>query len=314
MTRREQIRSNIVRQIASTALVATIAIVFGVFAFVPKSAASQASIAESSSNTESDESPILSGSVQLDDSEEPEVMVSRLELRSLDRQSVSADTIEAFDPSYDSRNFQNLIASGELTPEKLERIITNDDIYIDSDSDLDLDLDPLSYIENYEEEIVVVEENDKYDDIQEWEINLGCQMIQHELGSDEKFFPGYDFDELQQGEAIIIFERRGTHGWKTIADVLLAPNQFISSLDELSGFDPYEPRTRENVMKVLRGEVDSSRLNLRISMSWRYDMDKVEALSRTEDLSGCKIGYHEWFYANYGDFKKLCIFAAEKEQ
>ena len=135
-------------------------------------------------------------------------------------------------------------------------------------------------------------------------------MIIHELGIDPKFFPGYDFNKLIQGYAIIILERLGTHGWETIEDVLLAPNQFISSLNEISQIDPDVPIIRENVMKVLCGEVDSERLNLRIAMSWPYNMDKSEALRRTEELAGCEIGYHEWFYANYGSFKQLCIYAA----
>lgn len=238
----------------------------------------------------------------------------------LNSSSNAATEAITFDPGYDSKNFQKLIASGQLTPEKLEQIIIDDDLdpfsYLEEYDEpmvyIDDDPDPFTYLDDeivevYEESIQSV--NSEGFNIAEWEINLVCQMIQHELGSDPNFFPGYDFNHLQQCEARVILNRLGTHGWNNVADIILAKNQFVPSLDEISSFNPYEPTTRANVMKVLRGE-DGIRDDLLISMSWSYGMDKAEALKRTEELAGCEIGYHEWFYANYGDFKQLCIFAA----
>lgn len=207
---------------------------------------------------------------------------------------------------YDSKNFKRLIESNQISHENMDFAVAylayNQ---IDSDTlDEDEEIIDDDFVELASDEEIFYMNGFE---VAPWEIDLVVKMVQHELGSDPRFFPDYDFDYIQQCEARIILNRVGTNGWKNMNEILLAPNQFITSLSELSDFDPTEPRTRQNVLKVLRDE-DNVPEGMICSMSWPYDMSVSEAIARQSKLAGFDIKNYEVFYANCGDFKQLCIF------
>jgi hypothetical protein len=98
-------------------------------------------------------------------------------------------------------------------------------------------------------------------DIEEWEINLLVQAVQHETGCSPDFYPYGDYDTVQQYMAASILNRIGQPGFGTnyttaysVYDVLANPIQYGSLLWEIDGFDPYDYRTRQNVLAVINGE------------------------------------------------------------
>lgn len=111
-------------------------------------------------------------------------------------------------------------------------------------------------------------ENDFIVPATEYEINLVVQAVQHEVGAWEGAYPNADLDEVQQIMARVIINQVGLpDAGDSIYDVLfLHPGHFMP-IEELEGIDPYEERTRKNVLKVLRGK-DSHSSKVVIEMSF----------------------------------------------
>lgn len=91
-------------------------------------------------------------------------------------------------------------------------------------------------------------------DLSEYEINLLCQVVQHEVGYNESYFPGYDFDYIQQLMTKVVLNRIGRNGFKdTLYEVICQKGQFMP-IENLSEYDPYETTTRKNVLHVINKE------------------------------------------------------------
>lgn len=120
-----------------------------------------------------------------------------------------------------------------------------------------------------EENLTSTSENNFIVPATEYEINLVVQAVQHEVGAWEGAYPNADLDEVQQVMARVIINQVGLpDAGDSIYDVLfLHPGHFMP-IEELEGIDPYEERTRKNVLKVLRGEDShSSRVVIEMSFS-----------------------------------------------
>ena len=97
--------------------------------------------------------------------------------------------------------------------------------------------------------------------LSDWEIDLLVRAVQHETGSNPDFYPNGDFDTVQQYMAASILNRVGQPGFGTdyttaysVYEVLANPVQYGSLLWEIDSFDPYDYRTRQNVLAVINGQ------------------------------------------------------------
>lgn len=122
--------------------------------------------------------------------------------------------------------------------------------------------------------------------VTEYEIGLIVQAVQHEVGAWEDFYPDADLDEVQQIMARVIINQVGLpDSGDSIYDVLfLHPGHFMP-IEELEGIDPYEERTRRNVLKVLRGE-DSHSSKVTIEMSFSRSCTFEDSIEVMESQVG----------------------------
>lgn len=125
----------------------------------------------------------------------------------------------------------------------------------------------------------------------EQDITILVLAVQHEVGKTPGYFPYCDdFDTLQRCMARVIVNRIGTPGFgNNLYDVLNQKNQFTGLLEDVSHYwelpnanqyDPYDERTRANVMAVLNGtdgishDLYFERCSLRsqssITEAWEY--------------------------------------------
>ena len=109
------------------------------------------------------------------------------------------------------------------------------------------------------------------------ELGMIVQAVQHEVGTHENFYPNADLDFIQQCMARVIINQVGRPGYgfhDTVYEVLAHPGHFMP-LEELEPYDPAEPRTLSNVLTVLRGE-DSISKDVIFEMSFlTLDLNRV---------------------------------------
>lgn len=146
---------------------------------------------------------------------------------------------------------ENLI-EGEVCIDKSDHSETvtniyNVHIYLPSSSKTDLQNSQL------EESLEQTSVNNTIITISEKEIDMLVQAVQHEVGNNPYYFPGYNFDYIQQCMAKVIINRVGKQGFaNSVTDVLSQPGHFMP-LENLSDFDPNDETTRQNVLSVLYG-------------------------------------------------------------
>lgn len=98
------------------------------------------------------------------------------------------------------------------------------------------------------------------------DVRILTLAVQHEVGKTDSYTPYSDFDYVQRLMASVIINRVGnpTFGM-TLTEVLLQKNQFPGLLDDINNWqnmknseqmDPWDERTRANVLAVLNGEDD----------------------------------------------------------
>lgn len=143
----------------------------------------------------------------------------------------------------------------------------------------------------------------------EYEINLVVQAVQHEVGAWEDFYPDADLDEVQQIMARVIINQVGLPGCgDSIYEVLfLHPGHFMP-IEELEGIDPFEERTRRNVLKVLKGE-DSHSPKVTIEMSFSRSCTFEDSIEVMESQVG-PVNPYFWTTTAEG---RLLVFAESAE-
>ncbi len=140
----------------------------------------------------------------------------------------------------------------------------------------------------------------------EYEIGLMVQLVQHEVNNYAGFFPGYDYDYIQQLMAKVVVNRVGIVGYAdSIYDVITQPGSFCS-LEELAPFDSNHETTRKNVLTVLRGEDNISNL-VRFEMSFptSYDLDYIN------DVMTSQVGPVNFYFQCVSAEPRLVIFAED---
>lgn len=144
----------------------------------------------------------------------------------------------------------------------------------------------------------------------EEEISLVVQAVQHEVGTDPNFYLGYDydFDYIQQCMARVIINRIGRDGFgNTLMEVLTKPKQFMP-IENLSSFDPYDERTRRNVLAVING-IDNISNDVLFEMSYKsHDLDRN--MENMESQIGCKLSAYFYVFTAEG---RMLIFAEKSK-
>ena len=126
--------------------------------------------------------------------------------------------------------------------------------------------------------------------ISEEEIDMLVQAVQHEVGNNPYYFPGYNFDYIQQCMTRVIINRVGKKGFaNSVTGVLSQPGHFMP-LEELSSFDENDKRTRKNVLAVLYGE-DNIADTLVFEMSFT-NLDETHNIKVMEKQVGDVIPYY----------------------
>lgn len=141
-----------------------------------------------------------------------------------------------------------------------------------------------NYYEISQEIYTSYEVNGKIYNFTEYEIDLICCAVQHEVGSSANFYPDSDFDEIQQSMTRVIVNRIGRKGFRdSVEGVLTQSGQFMA-LSKLKRFDPKEEATRKNVMAVLNGE-DNLSSDLIFEMSFK-NTNVEESLQKMANMLG----------------------------
>lgn len=143
----------------------------------------------------------------------------------------------------------------------------------------------------------------------DWEIDLACMMVQHEVGNDPTAYPGEDFDLIQKYMARVIINRLGKHGWNNIADVISAPYQFCP-IEDLYAFNAYDETTRKNVLSVIEN-TDGLRSDILYEMSWSSSISLDDAVRRMEKQVGEVHDVVSFTYAKGSDAERILVFACQ---
>lgn len=91
--------------------------------------------------------------------------------------------------------------------------------------------------------------------IYDWELDLIVKAVQHEVGNNPSYFPGYDFDYIQQCMAGVILNHVGKPDFAgSVYGVLTDPGHFMP-LENLARFSATDKQTLKNVLAVIYGKV-----------------------------------------------------------
>lgn len=223
------------------------------------------------------------------------------------------DTWVSLDPSVISEDFSD--------PDPLSIDYDSQNYYYEGnilEEFIDYDPDPLS-IDTSKKQLKK---------ISEFDLDILCQFVLHEVGNNADFFVGdVDIDLMQQCIASCVTNRilstdpalPETTVFDTLASPgFLGPDDMNALIDDdedthssLEDYDPHDERTRQNVMKVLLGETIVP-YDLIFEMGWKiydengnivYDVDIIEARME-EDL-----GEIEIFYSAKSKEGYFCVFA-----
>lgn len=98
--------------------------------------------------------------------------------------------------------------------------------------------------------------------LQDWEIDMLVQAVQHETNNDPNYYVNCDLNTVQQLMTASIVNRIGQPGFgvgyttpSNLGEVLENSYQYDNIMNELSWFDANDATTRQNVMAVLTGAV-----------------------------------------------------------
>lgn len=144
----------------------------------------------------------------------------------------------------------------------------------------------------------------------EEEISLVVQAVQHEVGTNPDFYPGYeyDFDYIQQCMARVIINRIGRDGFgNTLIEVLTKPRQFMP-IENLSDYDPYDERTRQNVLAVING-TDGISDDVLFEMSYKsHDLERNMENMKSQLV--CEVSAYYYAFTAEG---RMLIFAEKSK-
>lgn len=200
-------------------------------------------------------------------------------------------TQEGFLQEVNFENKRTPLANPSFSSKEAEPVINVDEIIIESS------------LESEEEPI----EDFIIPSITEADIAWIVKAVQHEVRSSGCNFPNADIDEVQQIMTRVIINRVGLPDFGDSIEEVLFSGQFMPK-EALKDFDPFEERTRRNVLTVLRGE-DSQSSKVIFEMSFEEDHTFEESIEIMEKGVGPVIPYFWTTLSN----ERLLIFAERDE-
>lgn len=138
------------------------------------------------------------------------------------------------------------------------------------------------------------------------EIDMLVQLVQHEVGTSASYYPGYDFDYIQQCMAKLVINRvQHSNFPKSVSEVIKQKGQF-ENWKRCFKFSPTHERTRRNVEFVLFGNDQiSDKLLFQMSFTNSSIKRNIKRMKR-------KVGPIKAYHTAVSADKRHIIFATTK--